>query len=186
MEHFNQSVFLFIHQFAGRSSFADAVGIFLAEYLPYVLLLGFFILIYGQKGPRRKWYLFGEGALGVILARGIITESIRFFYHHPRPFVFYGFPPLLPESSWSFPSGHATFYFALATTVWFLNRKWGAWYFVVAAAMSVARVYAGVHWPLDVIGGAIIGIVCGMFVHHLLRKSREELAAGAGNPAAGL
>jgi undecaprenyl-diphosphatase len=171
----NQSVFQFIHQFAGRNFLFDDLGIFFAQYLPYLMVAGFLLLAYYEKGWRKKLYVFAEGAIAVIIARGIVTEVIRFFYHHERPFSFYNFPPLISEAGWSFPSGHAAWFFALAMTVWYVNRKWGIWYFALATLMGIARVYAGVHWPLDIIGGIAVGIASGFLVHWFLRTSREGL-----------
>mgnify|MGYP001558745976 FL=1 len=66
---------------------------------------------------------------------------------------------LLTESSWSFPSGHATFFFALATAVYFYNKKWGIGFFIATIFITVSRVIAGIHYPSDIIGGAFIGIL---------------------------
>lgn len=174
----NQTIFLYIHQFAGRSFLLDDLGIFLAEYLPYLMVAGFLVLIIYENGWRRKLYWFAEGAIAVMISRGLLTEIIRLFYHHERPFSFYNFTPLISETGWSFPSGHAAWFFALAMTVWYVNRKWGIWYFALAVIMGVARVYAGVHWPLDIIGGVVVGILSALFVHWLLGRSRRELYAG--------
>lgn len=175
MEHFNQVAFLFIHQFAGRSVLLDDTGIFLAKYLPYLMGAAFLIFCYYQAGTRRKIYLFCEGAIAVMLSRGIVTEVIRFFYHHQRPFSFYNFTPLIQEAGWSLPSGHMAFFFALATTLWYANRKWGGIYFALTAVVGIARIYDGVHWPYDIIAGAIVGIACGMAIHALLASSRRAI-----------
>jgi undecaprenyl-diphosphatase len=98
----------------------------------------------------------------------------------------YGISPLINESGSSFPSAHAAWFFALAMTVWYANRKWGWWYFALATVMGIARIYAGVHWPFDIIGGAVIGIASGIFVHWLLRTDREQIEAGNVQPAAAL
>jgi undecaprenyl-diphosphatase len=170
----NQRVFQFIYA-THRNAFWNVLAIFFAEYLPYLLVIAFLVLVYYQKGWRHKTYLFCEAALAVILARGLVTEVIRYFYHEPRPFTFYGFTPLFNESAWSFPSGHATWFFALAMAIWFANRKWGWWYFLLALVMGIARVYAGVHWPADILGGAVVGIASAMFIHWLLKGSRKGL-----------
>jgi undecaprenyl-diphosphatase len=171
----NQSLFLFIHNFSGRSPILDGIGIFFANYLVYFLVLGFLFLVLVEDGSRRKLYRFAEGALAILLSRGIVTELIRHFYYHPRPFEFYGFVSLVPESGASFPSGHMTFLFALAMAVWYANRKWGIVYFLLSLVVGIARIYAGVHWPLDILGGIVVGIACGMIVHGLLRSSRKAL-----------
>ncbi|MGB7958147.1 MAG: phosphatase PAP2 family protein [Minisyncoccia bacterium] len=175
MTMWNLAVFNFIHAWSGHSVFADITAIFFAEYLPYLLVAGFLVLVFYQSGTRRKFYLFAEGAIAVILARGIVTEAIRFFYNVPRPFALLGFSPLIAESGASFPSGHMTWFFALALVIWFADRKWGFWYFVLSAAIGIARIYAGVHWPLDIVGGVAIGLASGWLVHSLFRGVRAEL-----------
>jgi undecaprenyl-diphosphatase len=176
MNSWNLALFDVIHSLSGRFVFLDAIAIFFAQYLAYFLVLGFFALLFFQKGARNRFYHFCETALAIILARGIVTEVIRFFYDHPRPFDALGFSPLIPESGPSFPSGHATFFFALAMAVWYADRKWGMWYFICAIFIGIARIYSGVHWPLDVLGGAMIGVACAMFIHWLFRNVRTELA----------
>jgi undecaprenyl-diphosphatase len=175
MTAWNLTIFNLIHDWSGHFVFADITAIFFAEYLPYLLVAGFLVLVLYRSGSRRKFYLFAEGALAVILARGIVTEVIRFFYNVPRPFALLGFSPLIAESGASFPSGHMAWFFALALVIWFADRKWGFWYFVLAALMGIARIYAGVHWPLDILGGIVVGLASGWFVHWLFRGVRAEL-----------
>jgi len=172
---FNQSAFQWIHSFSGHNPVLDGIAIVFARYLLFFLIFGFFLLVLCKEGPRQKWYVLSEGALATLLARGLVTEMFRFFYHHPRPFDFYGFAPLIAISAPSFPSAHMTLLFAVATVVWFRYRLWGFCYFVMAAVVGVARIYAGVHWPLDIIGGAVIGIVCAAIIHALFRKTRAAL-----------
>jgi len=172
---FNQSAFLFIHQFAGRHMALDAIGIFFAEYLAYFLVAAFLVLAYYQRGWRRKVYVFCEGAIAIMLSRGLVTEIIRLFYHHERPFSFFNFTPLIPEAGWSFPSGHMAWFFALALTVWFVNRTWGWWFFGLSFVMGIARIYVGVHWPFDILGGIVVGLASAWFVHWLLKDVREKL-----------
>lgn len=175
MTALNESIFLWFHQFTGRSIFFDGIAIFFAQYVPYILVVGFLVLVAYENGWRRKFYLFAEGLIAVIISRGLVTELIRFFYHHERPFAFYNFTPLIGESGYSFPSGHATFFFALALVIWYSNRTWGFWCLVLVLLNGVARIYVGVHWPLDVAGGALIGIITAMLVHGILGTSRKNL-----------
>ncbi len=175
MSALNGILFQWIHQFAGRSMVVDWFGIFLAEYLPYLLMAAFLIIVFLEKGWRRRFYVFAEGMIAIMLARGIVTEIIRFFYHHERPFSFYNFAPLISESGWSFPSGHASWFFALSMIVWYANRKAGVWFFVLSALNGIARIYVGIHWPYDILGGIVVGIASGMFVHWLLREPRGKL-----------
>ena len=175
MSSFNQILFQFIYHFSHLNFLLDDLGIFCAQYLPYLLGFAFLVLLFYEKGWRRKWFLFSEAAIAVILSRGLLTEIIRFFYNHPRPFDVLGFTPLISESGSSFPSGHAAFLFALAMVVFFRNRKWGTWFFILSVVNGIARIYVGVHWPLDVVGGAVIGIGSAWFIHWLLNDSRKKL-----------
>ena len=175
MEHFNQIAFSFVHGWAGRSGFFDGLGVFFAEYLAYFMVAGFLVFAYYQKGTRKKIYVFCEGAIAVMLSRGLVTEIIRQFYHHERPFSFFHFVPLIPEAGWSFPSGHMAWFFALSMVIWYVNRKWGYWYFGLSALMGLSRIYVGVHWPYDIIAGMVIGVGSAIFVHWLLRSSRNAI-----------
>jgi len=168
MGDINLSLFNLIHSMSGRGYFIDAAGIFLAQYLPYLMFLAFLWLAFFQQGLRRKIFFLIEAAIALILSRGLITEIIRFFYYSPRPFEAMSFQSLIPESGGSIPSGHAAFLFALAMVIYFYNKRWGVWYFVLSLAVSFARIFAGVHWPLDIIAGAVVGILSGIFVHSFL------------------
>lgn len=77
----------------------------------------------------------------------------------------------------SFPSNGAAVLFALAAGMWFTNRNAGAVLFVLALLWSFARVYCGVHYPLDILGGAAIGIVISYIVYKFFWPAIEPLMA---------
>lgn len=175
MNDLNTTLFEWFHQFAKCNFILDDIGIFFAQYLPYFLVLGFLVYAWRQKEWRLRFLTIAEGILAVILSRGIIVEVFRFFYHHPRPFDALGFAPLIGESGYSFPSGHTSFFFALAMAAFYLNRKFGVWFLVLAAINGLARIYVGVHWPFDILGGVLVGVLCGIVVHALIKPTSEEL-----------
>ena len=96
-------------------------------------------------------------------------ELVHAWIPRERPFATLGFSSLIPaEASSAMPSGHAAFYFSLAFAVFLMNRRWGTVYFALAAVIGVARVAAGVHYPMDILVGAAIGLVSGYVVWKLL------------------
>lgn len=59
----------------------------------------------------------------------------------------------------SFPSGHALVFMALAIIIYHHNRIWGSVFIGMTMIMSVARIVVGIHWPLDILCGWIIGVI---------------------------
>lgn len=77
-----------------------------------------------------------------------------------------------PHTS-SFPSGHAATSFACATVLGVLLPRWRVPLYVLAALIAWSRLYVGVHFPLDVLAGATLGILVGL----VLLRARRRLAA---------
>ncbi|MEK7555530.1 MAG: phosphatase PAP2 family protein [Patescibacteria group bacterium] len=166
---FDTAAFQFINSLAGKFKILDWLGIFLADYLGYFLIILAILLIITKKNWKERFYFFSLTALSIILSRGIITETIRFFYSRQRPFSVLEIQPLVQHDlGGSFPSGHMTFYFALAFSVFLVNKRWG-WRFLGATLLiGLARIFVGVHWPLDIIVGAFIGIASVLLIKKIL------------------
>lgn len=94
---------------------------------------------------------------------------------HSRPFVALGVQPLLahpPDNS--FPSDHSAVAAYLAATLWFVDVPTALISTVAALAIGVARVYCLVHWPSDIGGGWLIGVLPAILVGVWLRKGRAS------------
>ncbi len=174
---FDAALFKYLNGWAGVSPGRDIAIIFFAQYLVYLCVAGFLLFLFLRYGARReKIRIFLVTALAVIIARLGVTELIRFFYHRPRPFVVYQVHQLISEHGWSFPSGHAAFFFAMAAAIYGYDKKWGIGFFLAALAMNVSRVIAGVHYPSDIFGGAIVGIGVAYAVFYFAEKrTRKEI-----------
>ena len=121
-----------------------------------------------EKDWRRQLHILSVFLLSAILSRGLITEIIRFFYHRPRPFLSLNLTPLIHDFSNSFPSGHMTFFFVLALSIFLLNKKWG-WFFVAGVIlMGLGRIFVGVHWPSDILGGILIALLSYFLIKKIL------------------
>lgn len=177
MSGVNLSLFEWFFSFAHRSASIDGLIIFFTTYVPYLLVLGVLYFLFREKNPRRRWFILIALVLAVLLSRGILTPGIRFFYPHPRPFDALSITSLIPESGPSLPSGHAAFFFALGGMLYWFNRRWGSAYLVLAVLNGASRIMAGVHWPADILAGALLGLFCAWFVSYLLDSYKTALFA---------
>ncbi len=157
----DQFLFWRINNLAGHYFWLDALMVFFASFFQYYValaLLAFYWLGKDETKIKNRLMVI-NGFLSALVSRFFLTEIIRYFIHRDRPFVVLENVKQLVnhEIEFSFPSGHAAFMFGLAFMVWFYNKKAG-WYFLVAAGLiSIARVYVGVHFLLDIIAGAGVG-----------------------------
>jgi len=161
------NIFFFLNSFSG-DLVVNFIIVFLAEYLPYVLIVLFPILLYRSNlidTFQKKFLIACAVYIPGLIARFGVTELIRVFYERPRPFVLYDLKPLFHETSFSFPSGHASFFFAFAFAIYLYDKKFGMWFFVATIIMTAARVVAGVHYPSDILGGMVVGIVVAHLTH---------------------
>lgn len=163
---FNQTIFQIIHSYSGIFTLLDKLGVFFAEYFGYFLLF-FSLILFLWKQDYKKVIILGW--LSALVSRFIVTEIIRYFYFQSRPFEFLSITPLVAHTSTaSFPSGHASFYFALAFTIFFKNKKLGAFFLVGSFLIGLARIYCALHWPLDILGGVIVGFFVAILIKKLL------------------
>src|SRR3989344_776466 len=104
---------------------------------------------------RINFLLWSAGT--ALFIRYTIVSVIKDIVARPRPDVLFG--------GYSFPSGHATFFFALATAVYIRDRRYGALLFAMAALVSVARIAEGAHYFSDILFGAAIGMGVTYIIH---------------------
>lgn len=172
---YDLAVFNFLHDFAGQSQLMNWLIIFFGKYLAYILILVAIGLLWWERSWRHRVYKFALLALAVIVSRGLIAEAIQFLFFRARPFVELNLTPVFNHGNVaSLPSGHASIFFALAFAIFLFDKKWGSIFLVGAFLMGVARVAAGVHWPLDIIAGALIGILSALLVNWSLAKGASK------------
>lgn len=146
---------------------------FFGNYLAWILGVILFLFIIAKN--KKSFFIAAEALVAGILSRFVFTKIIRFFWDRPRPFQITGKIPAIPHDlGYSFPSGHAAFFFAVAVSIYFYDRKWGIFFLVSAILMGVARVLAGVHWTTDILGGAALGIISSFLVHRVFIKIHKK------------
>ncbi len=175
----DEAVFLWINGWVGKFPLFDkGVEWVVSDYLVPVslalTLLGLWFV--GQAKEVRQRHQIGVFvALAAMAMASWAVMIINSVYARVRPFdeldvslLFYR--PTDP----SFPSNGAAVSFAIAAAVWGVNPRVGFALLIVAGLYGFARVYAGVHYPLDILGGALIGFVAAILVSQI-RKLIEPI-----------
>lgn len=158
----------------GKSVFGDFLIKLGSVYLVYALPLILIYLWYAFKQEREKIFL---SFCGTILAWLVITKLIiPSIWFRPRPnLIELGANELLfRRPDYSFPSDHATALFGIAFGLYIFGfKKVANWMLIFAIVITVCRVAIGVHFPLDIIGGAISGLL-GVLIVFIFRKKVTE------------
>ncbi|MBT2698166.1 undecaprenyl-diphosphatase [Bacillus sp. ISL-40] len=171
MSHIDYSIFQIINHFAISERFLNPLMIFLAEKAEYLFFAGIIFYWFYHKSQNRKMVV--EVILAASVALSINGEIGHFFYRN-RPFVTHHVNWLIPHvKNASFPSDHATAAFVIATSIWIWKKRDGWMWLVLAAGIALSRVWTGVHYPLDVAAGMLIGASVACAIHFLLVRFEE-------------
>lgn len=162
-------IFRVINSLAGRDIYLDRFFIFLAVWLIFVIagLALIYTLLLAGGAMRRKIFvrLFVATAAAWLFNNFVVV----YFYFRSRPFISHHVVRLItPLSAKSFPSDHATIAFAMAITISYVNKRWGRWLIYLAVLVALGRVLVGVHYPSDVIAGALVGWLFAYFAKRLI------------------
>lgn len=132
--------------------------LFTASFLIWFLYAGLIILwiIDGRVKKEVALHAF----ISSISAQGL-AEVLKSLFQTVRPFVENGgsIMTISTPTNAAFPSTHSAAGFALAFAVFLHNRKLGVVFLIGALLVGVARVMANVHYPIDILGGAVLGII---------------------------
>ena len=181
----NDKIFFFFYNLAHHSAFWDWFFSFTAQDFPRIVIaLAIFFLLFHHEilsikrdtqnektkeailKLKQKWKEIFFVSLSVFIA-WISAILLKLVFQVPRPFLaLKDVMPLFQPTDYSFPSGHSALFMAIAVAIFMYHKENGYVFFVFALMIGFARIIAGVHYPLDILGGYLIG----GFISYLLIK----------------
>jgi len=183
----DRRVFLWINnQWANR---------YLDVFFPAITWLGNGLIIFAVVAiffaVKRPAYLYQHlpWIIGVLLVNALCVFALQRMISRPRPLA--DLPPLieagkvhihvLGKQLWyrSFPSGHTQTVFAAGVYLSLLQRRWTPFFLSLAIVVGLSRIYMGVHFPLDVLGGGLIGVALASGTWRLRKKTAHPTCFSA-------
>ena len=152
-------VFEWFNGFAGKNKVLDWVIIFFARYYTLVMPLGVLVYLQLSRGPLSFKRLVLNQVLVLFVARGVFTELVRIFYRRKRPYLAHRVKQLLKKyAEASFPSGHTISIVAMGVALAHFDPAAGWFVALSGLVIGLARIMAGLHYPLDVLAGLVLSL----------------------------
>jgi undecaprenyl-diphosphatase len=167
------ALFNWLNGFAGHTPWLDALMIVCAKYAPVVFAL---VLLGCWLRWRPDWQRAAALAgVAALLALGI-GQLVGMAFPRARPYAVTAATVLVPHApDTSFPSDHAILALAVTVVLATASQRLALWLAGFSLLVLISRVYIGVHYPTDVLGGALLGALGGWLT---LRLARTRLVTG--------
>lgn len=165
----NIEVFRSINDVGKTYHSLEPIAVFLAEYMVYALILGMIIYWFTRTTKNRMMMI--QSVFAIVLAE-ILGKIAGTFYSHYQPFAELPNVNKLVEHEIdnAFPSDHSIIFFTICITIWLVRKREGWIWLAVAFAVAISRIMVGVHYPGDVLTGALIGLISALIMQWLVPK----------------
>ena len=174
IRYWDYHIYKFLHGAIAGRPWLNESYLFFAKYGIVIIFLSSIYLI-----SRRRINAFIAAFLAMGLA-AFVDLAITLIWKRQRPFIAHSNEIITPITKGlhvdiaSFPSAHTYIAFAIATAVFLYgHKKLGTFLFLVALLVGIGRIGAGLHYPSDVVAGALLGILSGVGAY-LIVHGREH------------
>jgi len=166
---FDTGAFLFINKECANPFFDEVMPSLTHMGLGQFVFLAALILMLSRVGK-----ITGISLIAGMTVSYYLSSALKEIVSRPRPFqVLNDVNKLACAGGYSFPSGHSAMAFMAAFVITSYHKKAGVLVYLLAFMVGLSRVYIGVHFPSDVICGALIGTVSGYFVVKVLQGLKK-------------
>ncbi len=150
----------------------DFLVVFFGTYLIWIEVV---VVLVWLARAHKPLYTARFAALSLALSY-IVGKAASLVWYDPRPFVEGNFTPLIAHAANNgFPSDHMLLAAAMAATVTYFDRKWGAALWIMAILIGFSRVAAGVHHLADIAASAVIAVAVVMIVGVIFKRFQKEV-----------
>ncbi|MBJ8106024.1 MULTISPECIES: undecaprenyl-diphosphatase [Bacillus cereus group] len=165
----NIDAFRAINDLGKQYSSLNSTMVFLAEYMVY--FLGLIIIAYWFTQSRKNKMMIIQAMVAFITAE-IIGKLAGKLHLNYQPFTVLPNVNKLVDHAVdnSFPSDHTILFFSICFSFWLVRKKARWLWLVLAFCVAISRIWVGVHYPFDVLTGALIGIISALFSYWLTPK----------------
>lgn len=135
-----------------------------------IIWIAFSLCLVCSKTYRRQ----GLVLLAVLAITFLVGDVVlKNWIQRPRPFQEMPVELLIPPpESFSFPSGHTSSSFAAASVIYRIRKSWGIAAFILAVLIGFSRLFLFVHYPTDVLAGAVLGLLVGNLMCFCIGKRK--------------
>src|SRR6266478_2261138 len=149
----------------------DTLSIFAANYLWYVIIgIAVVYFLIQPRQEQKRMLLFAALVLPLVYLLSLLGGAL---YYDARPFFVGHFNPLIPHKpNNGFPSDHVLWSAATAAIILPSNGYLSLLLWVLTILVGAARVHAGVHHPIDIVGSIAMAIVVAFIVYLIIRRTR--------------
>lgn len=174
----DKQIFLFINQTLSNPVF-DSVLPFFRNATNWIPLYAFVLYLSIKNYRKQVWFWVVFAVLTIVITDQLSAHIIKPLVQRNRPYVDLTFSSQVRlllsnvNRGYSFVSSHATNHFGIAiffTETIAVLKKYRNWFLSWAFIICLAQVYVGVHYPLDVACGALLGVFLGKVTAHLFNK----------------